>query len=94
MSDVRQEKREILNVQVRYEKYKGPSWKACGRTAELVTNQLRKGVMDIDSSIEGSQEESVQLGAAHRSMCNTAKMDPKVPRIFGHMQLVPKVHYT
>lgn len=75
-------------------KYKGPSWKACGRSAELMTNQLRKCIVDTDSSLEGSQEESTQLGAAHRSMCNTAKMDPKVPRIFGHLQLVPKVHYT
>ena len=94
MTDVRQVKCEILNGQVWYEKYKGPSWKACGRSAELVTNQLRKRIMDIDSSIEGSQAESVQREAAHRSMCNTARMDPKVPRIFGHVQLVPKVHYT
>ncbi|CAM9207045.1 unnamed protein product [Bubo scandiacus] len=48
--------------------------------------------MDIDSSVEGSQEESMQLGAAHRSICNTAEMDPKVPRIFGHVRLVPKKH--
>lgn len=93
MSDVREVEHKILNVQVCYEKYKGPSWKAGGRSAELITNQLRKCIVDIDSSFEGSQEESMQLGAANRSMCNTAKMDPKVPRIFGHVQLVPKVHY-
>lgn len=59
-----------------------------------MTNQPGKCIVDTDSSLEGSQEESTQLGAAHRSMCNTAKMDAKVPRIFGRVQLVTKVHYT
>lgn len=38
MSDVGQEKREIFNVQFGMKRYEGPS---CGRSAELVTNQLR-----------------------------------------------------
>jgi len=71
-------------------KYKGPSQKACGGRL-LNSNQLRKRIVEIDSSIEGSQEESMQLGAAHRPMCNTVKTDPRVPRISGHVQVVPKV---
>lgn len=93
MTNVRQEKHEILNVQAWYEKIQVTFLKGLWQeSSEFVTNQLRKCIMEIDSSLEGSQEESVQLGAAHRPMCNTVEMDPKVPRISGHMQVVPKVH--
>lgn len=93
MTEERQEKCEILNVQAWYEKIQGTFLKGLWQdSSELVTNQLGKCIMEIDSSLEGSQEEIMQLGAAHRPMCSTVEVDPKVPRISGHVQVVPKVH--